>query len=157
MTRELYPAIRNLAAVSYAKVAAEKPKERKMPRLKRNAFIDKHQKGICVNLTFSDYYHAKRRAKGGSLKLAGTAKTIPTPNELLAALGAKMKGDYVLESNKTAFQRFILAEEQDAKALLKMFPHERAQTSAPGECNLVFNAMVDEAPFINLAKALKLL
>jgi hypothetical protein len=100
-----------------------------MAELKLNAFVKKHKNGICINLSFSDYFYALKRQGGkGPLILTGTGgKELPTPNVTIRALAKKMKGDWVLKSVRTIGQHLILSDQTDAENILKMFPGEKRQ------------------------------
>jgi hypothetical protein len=127
-----------------------------MPRMSRNELIDKYTKGVCINLTFSDYYHLKKHMKGKPLKLK-TGKVLPAPNALMTALAAKATGDFVLESENVVFQHFLFANEKDAAAFIKMFPGESPRTSLPAGCSRAHNAYVSEKTFVKLAETLGLI
>lgn len=84
-----------------------------MASITLNEFV-KHPTRIGVGFIFDDYHHVKKRGKiKGKIPLK-TGGELPTPNEIIRKIAAKVKGDYHLKS-KGAIQTLMLTDKNDAK------------------------------------------
>jgi hypothetical protein len=84
-----------------------------MARITLNEFA-KRPTRIGVGFIFDDYYHLQKSGEvKGKIRLK-TGGELPTPNEVLRKLAAKVKGDYHLKSDG-AKQTLMLTDMADAK------------------------------------------
>jgi hypothetical protein len=93
-----------------------------------NDFIEKHRNGVCVDLSFIDYYRARAAAqKAGRPFLTNEGKNIPTPSQLLSKLvGTCAKSDFAVQALYNRAEtgvviRVMFKQRSEALYLAKLF------------------------------------